>query len=491
MIEIEIIASRTCAQCGKTIKESLVEVNNLDENTTPWILYYTFLFELRKLTCCNSSEFPTYIQMKSQSLLDSNLFSDSDKYEIGSEDVPVICDDASSFAVTRTYQQQVEIEKQLKKQSNLWERQKEAFFKKIYTYFSTHFDQIIDEMDHREVLDVLRAFEDDYLQTSSNNQRRYVYRGKNVKKSINKSVKKEVKSLAKDETEEIKKYLFFLIVEYFVLFKLIPQINYLKWNVQKFEKMIGESLLMYLLVTFPLTSYFSFLKDEAILRLTYKGHFQKEIHQLLEKTQNQLKIVSKKNENLQRTVKSQREVIADMEEKTERLRIENSRLDDRLNETGDNHLQGRQGQKIKELKGIINELQEEIKELRKERIEKQTISEEIFAEKHGSESVTVKKVKEKDISRLSGVTVAIFGDIQCYSNENDRYPCSILTVESMNNPNAVAILNDSDVIVVLIQHIAHSCMWSIKEYANQRGVPVVYSRHTNLQLIMDQVLQAI
>ena len=487
MIEIEIIASRDCIHCGQTVETRIKEVEKHTKDTTPWIMFYAHLFELPRLKCCDTNFLPSHIVVKSHSPIDDSLFSGKTKFKVGSEEVPVIIDEANDFAVTRTFKEQLELDKQLAKQKKLWERQKDDFFHKTYTYFTVHFEQIIDEMDHQEVLDILRTFEDGYVVTSPQIPRRFVYKGKNERKLITKWIKKEIKSLAQAESEEIKKYLFFLIVDYFVQLKLIPQIHYLKWDPQKFEKMIGESLLTYLLVSFPLTSYFSFLKDEAILNLTNKGHFQKELRQLLEKTQKELAAVVTNNSKLQQTIESQKKAMADLEAKNEKLRLQNSRLEEQLNETGEELLIARQSQKIKELKGIVNELQEEIKELRP-----LVEAKEQGASLPEEEASIIPKAEEViDYSLLNGKTVGIFGDIQGYETEEDTYPCKILSCESLKNPNAVGILRESDILVVLTQRISHSCMWSIKEFANQNDLPVIYSRHTNVEIILKQILTSI
>ncbi|MFN7252841.1 MAG: hypothetical protein ACK4M9_19030 [Anaerobacillus sp.] len=487
MIEIELIASHKCIHCGKTVEARAQKVENFAENTTPWIMFYGHLFELPSLYCCNTTYLPTFIAIKSHSSIEDSFFSGKKKMMVGSEEVPVIIDEPNHFAVTRTFKEQIELEHQLAKQNKLWKRQKDDFFQKAYTYFTVHFEQIIDEMDHQEVLDILRTFEDGYLSLAPQRPRRFVYKGKNERKLITKWIKKEIKSLAQEESEEIKKYLFFLIVDYFVQLKLIPQIHYLKWDAQKFEKMIGESLLTYLLVSFPLTGYFSFLKDEAILRLTNKGHFQKELRHLLEKTQKELAMATATNSKIQQTVEAQKRTIADLENKNEKLRQQNSRLEEQLNATGDELLIARQAQKIKELKGLVNELQEEVRDLR-ERVGEQE-EEEVVKEDEvilqSSEGVVT------DFSPLSGKTVGIFGDIQGYETEEEVYPCKILSCESMKNPNAVSILRESDFLVVLTQHISHSCMWSIKEFANEAELPVIYSRHTNVAIILKQILTMI
>ena len=484
MIEFEMIASRACVHCGQTIEVTLKEVQNHSINTTPWIMFHTYLFELPILECCNTSELPTHIHMKNDEQANDILF--SGKFKVGSEDVPVIIDDPSSYAFTRTYKEQVELEQQFRKQNKLWKRQQDDFFQKTYTYFSLHFEQIIDEMDHQEVLDILRTFEDTCMQGDPTKPRRFVYKGKNERKLITKWIKKEIKSLAQEESEEIKKYLFFLIVDYFIQLKLIPQIHYLKWDPQKFEKMIGESLLTYLLVSFPLTSYFSFLKDEALLRLANKGQLQKELRQLLEKTQKELATVSSNNVKMQQMIESQRKAMADLEMKNEKLRIQNSHLEELLEETGDEKIIARQSRKIKEFKGIIDAMQEEIKQLRAKEVSETKENENSEVIDENSKKIDLHE--PTDFSALSGKTVAIYGDIQGYETDEETFGCKILSCESLKNPNAVGILRSSDILVVLTQHISHSCMWSIKEYANQEQLPVVYSRHTNLEIILEQVL---
>ncbi|RXJ00382.1 hypothetical protein DS745_12690 [Anaerobacillus alkaliphilus] len=482
MVDIELLASRACVHCKSTIEARLRKVITISKDTTPWIMFYANLYELPSLTCCEVSSLPTHIAVKTDGAIDNSLFSGKTKFKVGSEEVPVIIDDVNNYAVARTFAKQMEIEQQLAKQKKLWEKQKDDFFHKTYTYFKVHFEQIIDEMDHLEVLDILRTFEDDYVLLPPQSPRRFVYKGKNERKLITKWIKKEIKSLAQAESEEVQKYLYFLIVDYFIQLKLIPQIHYLKWDPQRFEKMIGESLLTYLLVSFPLTSYFSFLKDEAILQLTNKGQFQRELRQLLERTQKELNFVTNNNQKLQQTIEDQQKKIADLEGKNEKLRLQNSRLENQLNETGDILLIGRQAQKIRELKGLVNELQEEIKELR---LQKRNVEDEEVLEEE--EVVSEQKEQCYDYSLLSGKTIGIFGNIQGYQTEEDQFPCRILSCESLKNPDAVSVLRESDILVVLTQHISHSCMWSIKEFANQNHLPVVYSRHTNVQIILDQV----
>ncbi len=486
MVDIELIASHTCIHCKKTIEASLSKVMTFSKDSTPWIMFYANLFRLPTLTCCGVSALPTFIAVKSDNSIDHSLFSGKTKFKIGSEEVPVIIDEHNHFAVTRTFTKQMEIEQQLAKQIKLWERQKDDFFHKTFTYFKVHFEQVIDEMNHMEVLDILRTFEDESVHLSPQMPRRFVYKGKNERKLITKWIKKEIKSLASAESEEVYKYLYFLIVDYFIQLKLIPQIHYLKWDVQKFEKMIGESLLTYLLVSFPLTSYFSFLKDEAMLQLTNKGQFQKELRQLLEKTQKELADVTNHNQKLQQAIEAQQKTIADLEVKNERLRAENIRLEKELHETGDILLIGRQAQKIRELKGLLSELQGEVKELRSQ-VQHAEVDHVLEFVELEEESTRV----APNFAQLDGRTVGIFGDIQGYQNDEGGYPCKIRSCESLKNPNAISVLRESDILVVLTQHISHSCMWSIKEFANQHDLPVIYSRHTNINIILNQVLTVI
>lgn len=504
------IAFRKCPNCDKSIEIKLETVSEkMSKQTLPWVLFFKELYRLPSLECCGTQYYPSHIRLRpTDDVLKQNpqleeLFHGQDhQYQVGTNKVPVISDESLNFPIIRSYEEQMIIHKQIKQQNRLLSRKQDEFYNTCYSYFSIHFEQIIQEIDGEEILDVLDAMMNTQYGFHLKDLKAPVKVNRKDKKAYLNWVKKQIRLIAEKHADEGKQMTFYLIVKYFVEWELIQGIYYLRWNIEKYEKMIGKTLLLYMVLQFPLTNYFSYLREEAILKLTSTRKNHRKKYEIVNVIQNDLDKANQKIDKLQQTIERQRETILLLESKVASYEYRNDQLNKELlmkEEELPNVLS--QSRKIKGLKGIIESLRYELQTFKEdssnENEQKPTLNDESRTEtpfeddiETGTESnYEHLQVEVDDLAVLNGKIVGIFGDIQFSQEQLEAFPFSIITTSTVQNVEGVGVLNKSDVCVVLTQHISHPCMWAIKEHAYAKGIPVLFSRHTNLRIILNQAAQ--
>jgi len=500
------VAYGKCPNCGVECNEVMVrETKTSDKGSLPWVLFFKDIYTLPIINCCGQLIYPSYIRLKAQATADYNLdpsFFDKDQiYKIGTIKVPVITDDLLSYPITRSYQEQLEIQKQLQQQIRLLHRKQQPFMNSCYTYFTLHFDEVIKEIDGAEMLDVLDAL----MSTPYGMHLKDAKSPKSIKKDKKAYlnwVKKQIRNIVEQENEQGKQMVFYLIVKYFIEWELIQGIYYLHWNAHKYQKMIGKTLLLYMILQFPLTNYFSYLREDAIHKLVQTSGSQRKRQELMQVFQKKLDKASINVDKLQEANNRQREANFVLEEKNRSLQIKNDLLLQQLQLLGEQSTNdSSQTRKIKELKGIIESQRSELVSLRDLKLEKlMTIQNDIDA--NGIEEQTTllltEHMEEQNLyaeprgkfAAIQGKTIGIFGDIQIVTEGLDL-PCEIKSADSVQDIEGQSVMNNSDVLVVLTQHISHNCMWTIKSYASAHEIPVLFSRHSNVKIIIDQVANLI
>ncbi|OEF95952.1 hypothetical protein [Desulfuribacillus alkaliarsenatis] len=507
--EVTPSAYLNCSACGNVKEAKLQKApEKLPKSTMPWVLFYKDLYILPSFDCCDKKQYPTHIRLKADGhgkinpLIDEMLFSEEQLYKIGTIKVPVISDELLSYPITRSYEEQIVIQKQLAQQTRLLARKQEEFYKHCYSYFSIHFDEIIQEMDGEEILDVLDAVMNTSYGIHLKSLKAPVKVNKKDKKTYLNWVKKQIRQIAEKHDDQGKQMIFYLIVKYFVEWELIQGIYYLRWNVGKYQKMIGKTLLLYMVMQFPLTKHFSYLREEALYKLIPKKKTTQKRHEVMNIVQNDLKKANQKIEKMQQTIERQRETILLLESKLETIESKNSQLNKELQLKEEQPNLITQTKKIKGLKGIIESLRYELQTLRDEVQDKKedgqvTTASERKLQKdstschHSSHYSGLKEVKGLDATVLDDKTVGIFGDVQIQTEQIEPYKCTVLNANSAQTVEGISVMNKSDVLVVLTQHISHACMWAIKDYASDNRIPVIFSRHTNTMIILDQVSQTL
>ncbi len=487
-----------CPVCGEICSVKLDKVDpKLPKSTLPWVLFYKDLYKLPMITCCNVEHYPEYIHLQAIGERNINIdeadavLTDEHNNQIGSIKTPVVTDDILEYPITRTYQEQLNIQKQIAQQNKLLARTQDAFYKSCYSYFSIHFEQIIQEIDGEEILDVLNAMANTRFGIHLSTLKVPDRINKKDKKAYMNWMKKQIRFIVEQNDEESKQIVFYLIVRYFAEWELIQGIYYLRWNAKKYEKMIGKTLLYYMILQFPLTNYFSYLREETLHKLMYRKSNNRHqslpvyiIQKDLDKAYNQIN-------KMQQLIDRQKETILQLENKLADLEMKNASLQKQVQDKEEVSICQVQTKKIKELKGIIDEMRVEINCLREQRasemLEDCTGGDSRFH--NNDQEVGTGKPQVLDDSILEGKVIGIFGDVQISKEDNGNHtPYTIINSSTVQDAEGISVMNRSSIIVVLTQHIAHSCMWTLKSYASAHELPILFSRHTNVQIIIDQVI---
>ena len=139
----------------------------------------------------------------------------------------------------------------------------------------------------------------------------------------------------------------------------------------------------------------------------------------------------------------------------------------------------RSQRKLETMKTLINEMRAEIKRLQPK--------DEVL-----ESSVELDESSETGVfpaPKMFNAKVAIFGGYReaCAS----QFP-NVQTMTGYENPDEFGVLiKNSDIAVVLTQHIGHSSMWAIKAFCAVYGKPVWFSTHTNIPVILQEAAKLI
>ena len=139
----------------------------------------------------------------------------------------------------------------------------------------------------------------------------------------------------------------------------------------------------------------------------------------------------------------------------------------------------RSQKKLENLKTLVNEMRAEIKRLQPK---DEVLEPSVELEESGGAGVFL-------ASKMFSAKVAIFGGYRetCAL----QFP-NVQTMTGYENPDEFGILiKNSDVAVVLTQHIGHGSMWAIKAFCAMYGKPIMFSTHTNIPVILQEATKLI
>ncbi len=138
-------------------------------------------------------------------------------------------------------------------------------------------------------------------------------------------------------------------------------------------------------------------------------------------------------------------------------------------------------QKIHHLKGLIEELKNEIDQLSVEKGQVE-IAEEI--------QLTEEPIESEDKNPeeiLKGKNILVLGGYRS-SKENTEQNYRILSHDTRRiDPSFYEHLKNADIIVVLTRYISHRAMWEAKEFAILEQKPIYYTSFTNIPTIVNMI----
>lgn len=501
------VAYGSCPKCHKPCEERIYEVKDRgDRASLPWVLLLKKIYKLPVLDCCGIDVYPSYIRLvpeNPEANYDKDFYDNHNKYDIGIIKAPVVTDDFLNYPILRTYDEHMEISRQLDRQQKLLDRTKEAFMETCYTYFTIHYNQIIPEIDGKEIMDIMDIIYDYQFGAHLRESRPTTLYKKDMKSHVNwakKQIRNLVQTSQENGDEAVQRFIFELIVNFFVEWEMIQGIHFLHWNVNKYQKMIGRTLLTYMVLQFPLTKYFSFMREKAIYKLVVTNSNAQIFRSSIFNVQEQLDKANANIRRLQELNSRQRDAIYGLEERAKGLELDNMALDMQVQNMDEPlSCDEIQGQKILDLKGIIDMQAQELRRLRsfqKEALDRERELEAVAAEALASVDKPDRAKLGLDLSKraavldkLKGMQIGIFGDIHLATDSLNIDGIQIEYSDSAQTADGINLMNRSDILVVLTQQISHNCMWALRSHADANNKPILFSRHSNLDIILEQAAE--
>ncbi|MBC9785142.1 hypothetical protein H1S01_11545 [Heliobacterium chlorum] len=494
--QVSVIAFRTCPICRKKHSQKVCEqISEADLMHTDAMLVGKWLYPIPKLTCCDGAIEATHAKL----VWTIPQPGESVPFRIGSKDIPAVSEKTSLYGEIISPRRLAELQNLWIAQECLWLEQKEDYVKHSLAFFHACWPQPAKEMDPWQLVDLLdelNMLPEDLKNLTRDKSVRTRPRGDKKRYMVVKRIKEYViREFPKSQLD----LFFYHTVDRIIYFSLLPGIYSGKWDVFTHEKSLGQTLLSFLLLTFPLIDPLRYLRTEATVALLSgaEGNHESELRRYVKLVKKQL---GEKEASLQRvTVELQqtRERTALLERKLYEAKEEVRKLQEQLVALRKEVSETDYIRKIKNLKGLIDDLQSEINRYQTEQ-KKNSLA-------NSASNLLVNRSDELSdvmymgqrraeqplqIDVLKGKTVGIFGAVRDHG-EREKLPIRILCQDGEKQAECKRILPQCDAIVVLTQHIAHGTMWMIKEYAAMTSKPLIFSRHTSIPLILQQLSQVL
>ncbi|MDD2421488.1 MAG: hypothetical protein PHU78_05045 [Heliobacteriaceae bacterium] len=473
------VVSRQCPYCQKNQQLTLPSPPARETAPNdPRMLIGKILYPIPAISCCAVTRPATHVKLKFTD--DNGTPRETRSYQIGFSEVPVV-GHPGVFPITRTWAQQQEFTAQWHRQEALWASSQQAFLSRCRAYFSIHWPQIITEMDLGEFLEVLKVL--NMLPQDLPSPTTKVGSG-----TAGKAKKRYLKLIAKVRDCFIATFppsklelLFHAIVSFTVQLLLIPGLYYQKLNVAKLERMLGRTMLSFVLLGFPVVPNLEPIRNRALFNLISPFDTGSRFMAYSRRLKTELAETRNTITRLQKTIARQQDHLTGLGRQLSQANQENRRLQkDRrfpaVTPPSD------QAQKIRDLKALNRELRSQIKELQPAPPPPAVLQEVATA---GSR-LPATSDREVALTTLHGLTVGIFGGVRNNPADPKTYPCRLLCSDA-RKPEWARMLNRCDVLVILTQHISHTAMWLIKEHAITEEKPVFFSRHIHLPTILQTV----
>lgn len=181
----------------------------------------------------------------------------------------------------------------------------------------------------------------------------------------------------------------------------------------------------------------------------------------------------------------------DYHHQIERLKAEISRHQDKLNEAYNQIRELKETKiesisrdpadirKIRQLKGLVRELREEV-----DRLAAMVPEEEIQPPEPEEEQSEPEEIQPRD-PHLRGKTIAIFGRLG-EVDEIEGIHIIYHDGDQVDWPLS-KVAREADILVILTRFVSHGVMWRMKEYAIDQDKPIYFVRETSIHRILDDI----
>jgi len=199
----------------------------------------------------------------------------------------------------------------------------------------------------------------------------------------------------------------------------------------------------------------------------------------IEQLKEEVTYLQQRNDKLTQILADERAEKSRLEKKVHELQEQNNELKQR--EMVTYQRDPRDIRKIKNLKGLIRELQAEIGRLN-DLVPKSHDQTEVEARKPALELKA-----ELDLSPLRGKTVAVFGRL---SEEREMEGVRLIYHNGDRvNLSMARAAKQADELVVLTRLVSHEVMWRLKEYAAEEEKGIQFLRETGEKRILEKTVQ--
>jgi tetratricopeptide (TPR) repeat protein len=466
-LNAKIVPAGQCPCCKKIARNEPVyeETGHFKAVLKKLIRYWgTPLREVPTLTCCGASFSATWLEEYQGPDLMYRV-------PIGSYLVPVV-NNSDKYPVTVNEVEARQLEELKLKQSVLFDEKEEEWKRAVGDFIMENWNKVVKGFsaqwhEHCHAAMLEEALSHDLLGIA----------------------------ITKKELMEMKKNLLRTSPKIYRVFYMIPVLGYLlnalpseaenglRWNI-KFHKMqVGKVLLEQGILTFPLIEELEWMRIEALNELGLSNNIQMKV--IIDR----VNTLEKKLQEKQQSVDSLTKQIKDIQQRETKLKqtidkltSENKSLKE-MPSTAE-HFKSQRG-KIMQFKAMIGEMQEFIKSLPQESIEQPVNFDE-------QDIITPEKDEIFNVDDI--LSTKVVGIIGGFSDQLKLYKpntCGIITATGRNLDDVKQLVDKSDVIVVLTQHVSHAAMWSAKESAIDCDKPIVFSKHENISIILNDAAAAL
>ncbi|WP_338469460.1 hypothetical protein R4Z10_11565 [Niallia sp. XMNu-256] len=241
------------------------------------------------------------------------------------------------------------------------------------------------------------------------------------------------------------------------------------WDVAKDREIIGQHRAIFIFKYLPIPEELRFIHNRRINSLVMQSKqlvsdYRKEIDQ----QKQQIQLLQQENGRLSQKLGEAYHKTITLEQASHRLTTDRNKSDII---------------KIKQLKGLIEDLKAEITQLTSQ-LEPNKV------ESRGVPALTEKALKFAESyteKPLSGKNIFIIGGYRSKEVASDLNYI-VLTHDARNlDPIFYQYLNQADILIVLTRYISHQAMWEVKEFAILEQKPIFYSTFTNIPTILNKV----
>lgn len=436
--------ARRCPKCKQwaMVPKQQHEINSLEElDEMPFAS-----LPLEPVVCCGVSAAPTHLVFAGEEWGDPHFV------PLGTPELPVADQNLSQEESER-------LDRGAELQLKLWREQRKEILDAFYNWIRGEnlWQKVVDEVQQKEMQEAFAQLE-------------WAEEGYKVSWS---QAQHFLRKVSADDQRR-----FFDIVSGKMLEEIVWHLHWAEWPVERWRHTWGKTRILWPVVHMPLVEDLESQRISAIAKLNITKRPESAILfervRSLENNARRLNEQAKKQADLLVEARTKQhegeEKLAKAYEQIRMLREENIELCQRTKSEPD--------RRVRKLKALITEMREELHRLRpvEEDVRLAVLEETLLlGEDKGATDESL---------NLADKIIGIIGGMR--GEQAASYP-NVRTIPGEEDPTFERFLGESDVLVILTQHVSHASMWAAKEHATIFEKPIVFTRHINIPVILREI----